>query len=161
MEVTINGKKIKIDKEFFEFIKIIDAKIYVGSAKNSYPLIVFGYADNKPVSQDLHRFIMGCPSHVTIDHINRDILDCRSRNLRYATRRQQVYNREKSRKGEGYTSIYKGVCWRKCRERWMAVIYHKGKQYNLGYFLKEEDAAIAYNTKARELFGEFAYINDI
>ena len=36
-----------------------------------------------------------------------------------------------------------------------------GKRKHLGWFKIEADAARAYNAKARELFGEFAYLNEI
>jgi len=161
MEITINDKILKIDKEVYDFIEFIGAKIYISSGENSYPLVVFGYANNKSVNQDLHRFVMGCPNFVTVDHINRNVLDCRIKNLRYATKRQQIFNRGKNRKGLGYSSVYKGVSWSKKRMKWQSTIYYDGKQYNLGYSDNEEDAAKKYNKKASELMGEFAYLNEI
>jgi len=34
-----------------------------------------------------------------------------------------------------------------------------GKRYNVGHFDTEIDAALAYDRKARELFGSYAYLN--
>jgi len=38
-------------------------------------------------------------------------------------------------------------------------IKHNGKTKTIGYFADKEEAALAYNKKATELFGEFARIN--
>lgn len=46
-------------------------------------------------------------------------------------------------------SGHKGVMWNKHRNKWQAYIGFKGKQINLGYFDKKEDAI-----KARELAEE-------
>lgn len=58
-------------------------------------------------------------------------------------------------------SEFRGVSFDKRRNKWMAYINVDKKRYNLGYFIKEEEAAIAYNNKAYELLGEKAMLNDI
>ena len=57
--------------------------------------------------------------------------------------------------------MYKGVCLCKKSNKWRATIMIDGKNKHLGLFTNEEDAAQAYNTKAIELFGEFANLNII
>jgi AP2-like factor, euAP2 lineage len=57
------------------------------------------------------------------------------------------------------TSIYKGVYRHAARKKWMAVIISNGRSHWLGQFESEEDAARAYDQAAKELFGEFAYLN--
>jgi len=46
-------------------------------------------------------------------------------------------------------------------EKWRAQIWHNGRHHYLGLFASEDAAARAYNAKARELFGEFAYLNEV
>jgi hypothetical protein len=43
----------------------------------------------------------------------------------------------------------------------MARIGFNKKMYFLGYFLCKYEAAKVYNEKAKEFFGEFAYLNNI
>ena len=45
--------------------------------------------------------------------------------------------------------------------KWLASIIINREIITLGRFEKEKDAAVAYNIKALELFGEFARINEI
>lgn len=58
-------------------------------------------------------------------------------------------------------SVYKGVTYRKDKKHrpWGANITFQGKTTHLGYYVTEEEAAIAYDEHARVLFGEFAYLN--
>jgi hypothetical protein len=59
------------------------------------------------------------------------------------------------------TSKYMGVDWvkRLPSKNWRARIIRHKKDYSLGYFENEEDAARAYDKKAIELYGENARLN--
>ena len=52
------------------------------------------------------------------------------------------------------------VC-RKCARSYpfMAKIQFQKKHIHIGYYMTAEEAAIAYDKKAREVFGEFARTN--
>lgn len=105
----------------------------------------------------MHNLLLNPEEGKVIDHINRDPSDNRRNNLRICNQQQNVFNT----RGKNHTSVYKGVSWQKSRNKWFAVIGINGKTYNLGRYNNEIDAAKAYNKKAIELFGEFAYLNDI
>lgn len=100
----------------------------------------------------LHTILM--PDVFPIDHVNRDGLDCRRSNLRAATTGQNSWN---ARKQVNSKWPYKGISKRKLR--WGAMITHRGKEIWLGQYKTQEEAARAYDAKARELFGEFACVN--
>jgi hypothetical protein len=89
-----------------------------------------------------------------VDHIDRDKSNNKIENLREVTGQQNNFN-SKSRKG---SSQFKGVNVRKCG-KWAARIRKDGKQFNIGEYATEEMAAKAYDKKAREFFGVFAYLN--
>ena len=78
-------------------------------------------------------------------------------NLRLCTPSQNNYN-TRVRKTKR-TSKYKGVSRHKKSKSYAARIRYVGKLYDLGLFADEVEAAKAYDKKARELFGEFAYLN--
>lgn len=106
----------------------------------------------------MHRVIMNAPDGIQVDHINRNPLDNRKNNLRFATHLENCRNRTGV---PGSSSQFKGVSWHKTKQRWTANIRVDTKLRHLGSFLREEDAAIAYNNVARIEFGEFAYINPV
>lgn len=56
-------------------------------------------------------------------------------------------------------AAYKGVTWHKGVGKWQAVIALNRERFYLGVFVEERDAALVYDARARELFGEFAYVN--
>ena len=95
---------------------------------------------------------------VEVDHIDGNGLNNRRTNLRPATDTQNSANRKKT---TGKTSTFKGVNWQNHAQKWRAEIRVGGKNFHLGYFLNEEDAAKAYNVAATEHFGEFAKLNDV
>lgn len=96
----------------------------------------------------MHRFLMNFPSCL-VDHINRNTLDNRRNNLRLATHAQNMQNQVTST-GK---SKYKGVTVR--GNKWRA--HCKGNY--LGEFKSEIEAAMAYDSMARVLYGEFARLN--
>jgi len=104
----------------------------------------------------MHRVVTQCPSEYEVDHINHDRLDNRRVNLRVCSHSQNQCN---SAKLSSNTSGYKGVSWHKKVGKWQSKIGHRGKSYYLGLFSDPVDAALAYDAKARETFGEFAACN--
>jgi hypothetical protein len=106
----------------------------------------------------MHRFILNAPKGLFVDHINHNGLDNRRSNLRLCTRAENNRNRRPNIQPNQW-SKYKGVSFDKKREVFRAFIYRNKKQYYLGSFKNDTDAAKAYDKKARELFGEFAYLN--
>lgn len=118
-----------------------------------------GYAVRCPVKGHkrtfLHRFIMNTPDGKETDHINGDKLDNRKENLRICNVSQNAANRKVQNNNSGY----KGVHYR--RNKWEAHIKINGKLIDLGRHPTPEDAALAYNKKATEIFGEFAKLNEV
>lgn len=112
----------------------------------------------KPKIVRMHRQILNAPPGVQGDHKNGLTLDNQRSNLRLATCGQNCQNRGKQKRRT--TSQYKGVSWSATHQAWRASICD-GKARFLGRFKTETDAAKAYNTAARTLFGEFAKLNAI
>jgi len=103
----------------------------------------------------MHRLLLGMPRQ-HVDHHNGDTLDNRRENLRTATVSQNQMNRRPNRRS---ASGFKGVSLHKRSGRWQAEIQKDGKKMFLGSFGTPELAALAYDSAARELFGEFARPN--
>lgn len=111
--------------------------------------------DNK--QEPMHKTIMNTPTGMTVDHINGNSLDNRRSNLRLATQQEQCFNRKK--RVDKCSSRYKGVSYNKKCKLWGAYICKDKKQYHLGYFEDESDAALAYTVAAVKFFGSFASID--
>lgn len=89
-----------------------------------------------------------------IDHINHNRRDNRWLNLRECTHKE---NLSYQKVNKANTTGYKGVS--KSRGRFRAYIVKNGKQIFLGRHNTKEEAALAYNNAAINLFGRFAYLN--
>jgi len=102
--------------------------------------------------------IMGTGQLYMYDHIDRNPLNNRKENLRIASHSQNGINRAKQ---SGKSSIYKGVSKITKTGKFVAQIKKDGINHHVGCFEFEKDAAVAYNKKAVELFGEFAVLNNL
>lgn len=103
----------------------------------------------------LHRFLMEPPDDMDVDHKNGISLDNRRNNLRVCTHQQNTTNRGKP--ALPTQSRYQGVS--RARDSWRATICIDSNKFHLGCFKTEVEAAIAFDTAAKLLRGEFARLN--
>lgn len=134
-----------------------DAKYFEDSGIN-LRISSEGYVVYGDSCKGVHRTIMNASNGMLVDHINHNKLDNRKTNLRICTNQQNQMNRKSNKVG---TSKYKGVSFDKTFGKWRAAIMFNKKYIHIGRFMCEHEAAKAYNERAKKLFGEFAYLNDI
>ena len=141
-------------------VAIVDAKDFELVKNYKWFLANGGYAVTRVSGEALFlsRLLMApVPEGYEIDHKDRTRLNNRRSNLRYATHAQNCVNSFRCTN----TSGFKGVSWSKSKSKWMPEITYQGRQYHLGRFDSKKDAARAYNKKAIEFFGEFAFLNNV
>lgn len=122
-----------------------------------------GYAvrgQHNPLTQKteivlMHRAIVGAKKGHLIDHINNDGLDNRRINLRFADKTINALN-AKLRKTN--TSGFKGV-WRDRDGNWVAETSFKRKKIYIGAYKSKREAAIAFDNKVTELYGDIPLTN--
>ena len=99
----------------------------------------------------VHRLLL--PESACVDHINHNGLDNRSCNIRSCSNSENKRNsriRSDSSTGSKGVSVVKDGGFR-------ARISFEGKRHFIGCFTSIEEASAAYNAKAIELHGKFAY----
>ncbi len=141
------GKEAIIDDEDFELV-----------SKHKWHCVLIGgssYACNNR-KEYLHRVLMNPNIDKMVDHVNGNGLDCRRSNMRLCIRQE---NHRNLRKSTNNTSGFKGVCFDITRNKWKASIGHERKKIHIGYFNSKEEAAINYDKKSSEIFGNFACTN--
>ena len=153
LETLERTTKVIIDEDDFEWIN--KYTWYAYPTKNYVCAKRFDSATQ--IFRNMHRDILhqNDPA-IWVDHINLNSLDNRKSNLRLSNAKTNAYNR----KGYSSKSIYKGIG--PCRSgKFQARIVYNGKTIHLGTYDTEVQAAGAYNTKAQELFKDFALLNDV
>ncbi len=104
----------------------------------------------------MHRQIMKTPKGIEVDHKNCIRLDNRKENLTKCIHQENTFNTTMQVKSKtGYKGVqYNGYSF-------IAAVRKSKSQYHLGSYDTAIEAAKAYNEKAKELFGEFAKLNDL
>jgi hypothetical protein len=116
------------------------------------------YAMNGSRKLLIHRIVLDAPAGMDVDHINGDPLDNRKENLRICTRSENCRNRKTRTTSK---SEFKGV-YARPNNRYYAYIGdpdRKSRHISLGTYGTPEEAARAYDKKAKELHGNFALLN--
>lgn len=147
-----------VDDDDFEFLSKYKWHSIKAGRSPRYAVTSGRKSNGRKGSIYMQRLLLGDGDYVS-DHINGDGLDNRRSNLRKATHHQNAWNSKK--KKNGTTSQYKGVGWVKKDGAFRARIRTNLHEVSLGYFDNEVDAARAYNRAAKQLFGEFAKLNDV
>ncbi len=104
----------------------------------------------------MSRVILGLTDpKIQSEHKDRNGLNNQRSNLRLATNQQNSINQV----GCNKSSKYKGVYYNKEKRMFSAQIKINYKSTHIGYFKNEIEAAKAYDKRAKEIFGEYAYLN--
>lgn len=104
----------------------------------------------------LHRFVTDAGPGQEVDHSDNDGLNNRRANLFVCTR---AVHAERTRMHRDNRTGYLGVNRQTHCESWVARICHRRQKIYIGTFATPEDAARAYDAKARELRGHRATLN--
>lgn len=152
------GRYAIVDDEDFEFLSRIDWRYNPPGERNmlSYALANIGIGNSEVY---MHSLLIRQKKTCVIRHKNKNGLDNRKSNLELISHSIKKHSGVKNR---FKISKYKGVSFvKRGRKNWRSEISKHGQRYTLGNYHTEEEAALAYNEKAEELYGEFAYQNII
>jgi len=150
------GKYALVDDEDYEYLNQWNWCIMKGDKKTFYAFRK-DYSEGTPKGILMHRTVMKTPDNEQVDHRDHNGLNNQKINLRNCTHKQNHGNQAPCLKK---ISKYKGVsCFEGRKKPWFAQITKEGKRFYKGSFEKEIDAAYVYDEMAKELFGEFAWLN--
>ena len=147
------GQFAKIDLE--DIIRVNQYNWWAVWYENIQTYYARGIINNKNIG--LHRFILNVTNpKIQVDHRDGNGLENRRFNIRVCTSQQNAMNQQSKKNS---SSKFKGVA--KIAHKWQAQITYNYKKIYLGCFDDEKIAAKIYNEKAKELFGEFARLNEV
>jgi len=147
------GKFAIVDEEDFE--RVNQFNWCAVKRKTTYYSLRTVIVNGAKTTERMHQFIMSNPN-TDIDHRNGNGLHNYKSNLRECT---AIENQRNRRPLENKTSIYKGVCWDKHWGKFRAYIRNDNKLVHLGSSENDVECALMYDTKAKEFFKDFAWLN--
>lgn len=137
-----------VDDEDYEYLN--QWKWCATKNRNTFYAVRTIRQNGKKITIRMHRVLTKQMSFQNqTDHINRNGLDNRRKNLRDATNKENAENQQLRKDN---SSGYKGVVWRKDRLKWHARIQHNNKFIHLGLFNKIEDAVKARKKAENKYF---------
>jgi len=158
--IFTTGQIAIVDDDDFNWLSRYSWRIVKG--RNNYYAQTSFWDKNKKQNKNysMHRLIMNNPDGLQVDHINHNGLDNRKENLRICTASQNSMNTHKTKENK---YGYKGVCFIGGKQNrtkpYAAQLRYGKKRYYLGQFATPEEAARAYDQKAKEMFGGYACLN--
>jgi hypothetical protein len=143
--LIVGGQVALIDDEDFEKVNQFKWRL---SEKG------YAVANHKGKKIRMHRLVMGAVGDQVVDHRKHNKLDNQKANLRITDRSGNACNRQPQQRGDiKYKGVYKNA------GRFEARIKINQRPHYLGRFETAEEAALAYNTAAKDLHGEMACLN--
>lgn len=143
------GNEFYFDTEDFSIISR-----YTWTEKDGYLVAVV--EDGRLIR--MHRLLLGASDDTVIDHINQRRNDNRRSNLRFANKQQNGINRPCNKNN---SLGVKGVHKKSVGKPYVANICKDGKSIYIGSFDTVDEAKAARQRKEIELFGEFAYKEEV
>ncbi len=152
--ITISGQSVLFDDAVEDLVANYQWHIHKSAHTNYARGYRKGLGRRGQKLVYMHRLIVGAQKGVGTDHINGNGLDNQRANLRSCNQSQNNANRHIP---QTKTSPHKGVHFDAITGRYRAEITKEGRRYRLGRFPTADEAAAAYQAKAVELFGDFAF----
>src|SRR3990167_3664964 len=137
------GKSVLVDNKYFNILNKYQWKYGCGG---------YAYRNIKNGVVLMHRELIKTPKGFQTDHINRNKLDNRIKNLRICTASQNQFNIQKwSHNSTGY----RGIIFDKESSKFRVRVGINGKKIHIGRFSSLKIAVKAYRVAIKNLYGEF------
>lgn len=149
--------EVMVDDDWYDLLIKYDWQLSTRRGR-SYARAYMGCVDGRPVMKLMHSLIVPSEPGYETHHKDNNTFNNQSDNLISLTRSQHGATRTKYKCN---TTGFKGVTVRKERGTFRAQIRFQGRLIIIGTYKTAEEAARAYNTTARRLFGEHAELNDL
>jgi len=157
-----HGKYIMVDDEDYPLLSRFNWR-YNHVDKAEVVVTEITGSNGKRFAILFHQMIMPTTAAHYIHHRDGNVLNNQKNNLVIISTNMRRHLAKKHKIGD---SSYRGVTRKRWQygnisNKWESKITKDKKIYYLGLFNNEKDAALAYNKKARELYGELAYQNNV
>lgn len=161
---TNQGHPVRVSDEDYDYLS--QWKWYIlTQGKRRYVIANVKQPDGKFKTQYMHRMLMPVPPTMRVLHRDCDGLNNQRDNL-YITHKSALpkFREDQSSKFKGvrkktYKPSIKGLLGFTKRREWEATIRILGKQYSIGSFDTEEEAAAAHDRVAADVYGQFGFQN--